>query len=84
VIEHPERDALKAHLETKGIQTVINYPRALPFLPAYERFGARPEDFPNAFAMQSRILSLPMFAEMSETQIDAVSDAVREFAGAGA
>lgn len=84
VIEHPERDALKRHLDAKGIQTVINYPRALPFLPAYERFVAKPGDFPYAFAMQSRILSLPMFAELTEAQIAAVSDAVREFAGAGA
>lgn len=84
VIEHPERDALKRHLATAGIQTVINYPRALPFLPAYARFGARPEDFPNAFAMQSRILSLPMFAELTDAQIDRVTDAVRSFARAGA
>jgi dTDP-4-amino-4,6-dideoxygalactose transaminase len=34
----------------RGIQTVVNYPVALPFLPAYRRFGHRPEDFPVAYA----------------------------------
>ena len=80
VIEHEARDALQDHLTQRGIQTTINYPRALPFLPAYERFGATPEDFPNAHAMQSRILSLPMFAEMTGDQRNAVISAIREFA----
>ena len=45
-----------------GVQTAINYPTALPFLAAYQRFGHRPEQFPNAFGDQGKILSLPMFA----------------------
>src|SRR5450631_4147674 len=60
-IRHPRRDALAAHLSAHGVQTAINYPVALPFLAAYSRFGHRPEQFPNAFGDQSRILSLPMF-----------------------
>ncbi len=47
-IRHPRRDALAAHLNANGVQTAINYPTALPFLPAYARFGHRPEQFPNA------------------------------------
>jgi dTDP-4-amino-4,6-dideoxygalactose transaminase len=39
VIRHPQRDALVAHLKKSGIQTVINYPTALPFLPAYQHLG---------------------------------------------
>lgn len=58
---------------------MINYPVALPFLPAYERFGHRPEDFPVAFAHQSRILSLPLFPEMSEAQMARVVEALRVF-----
>lgn len=81
VVCHPERNALARHLKERGVQTVINYPVALPFLPAYARFGHRPEDFPSAFANQSRILSLPIFPEMSAAQIDAVANAVRSFSG---
>jgi len=80
VVEHARRDALAAHLAQRGIQTVVNYPVALPFLPAYRRFGHRPEDFPVAYAAQSRILSLPLFAEMTGAQLGAVADEVRAFA----
>ena len=47
-IQHPRRDALAAHLNANGVQTAINYPTALPFLAAYSRLKARPEQFPNA------------------------------------
>ncbi|MDQ6703601.1 MAG: DegT/DnrJ/EryC1/StrS family aminotransferase [Pseudomonadota bacterium] len=79
VVRHRERDALARHLRSRGIQTVINYPVALPFLPAYERFGYRPEDFPVAYRNQSRILSLPMFPEISEAQFERVVGAVEDF-----
>jgi dTDP-4-amino-4,6-dideoxygalactose transaminase len=78
-IKHPRRDALAAHLNAHGIQTAINYPLALPFLPAYRRLGYRPEQFPNAHGDQSQILSLPMFAEITPEQQGAVIDLVRAF-----
>ena len=81
VVEHDERDGLAAHLKADGVQTVINYPTALPFLPAYQRFGHQPADFPAAFAMQSRILSLPMFAEITPQQIRYVADSIARFCG---
>jgi dTDP-4-amino-4,6-dideoxygalactose transaminase len=66
-------------LNANGVQTAINYPVALPFLSAYSRFKHRPEQFPNAFGQQSRILSLPMFAEITMDQQRTVIDLVREF-----
>jgi dTDP-4-amino-4,6-dideoxygalactose transaminase len=78
-IRHPRRDALAAHLDANGVQTAINYPVALPFLPAYRRLGHRPEQFPNAHRAQSQILSLPMFAEITPEQQRAVIDLVRQF-----
>lgn len=78
-IQHPRRDALAAHLNANGVQTAINYPTALPFLPAYGRLKARPEQFPNAHRAQGRILSLPMFAEITPAQQDEVIDLVRKF-----
>lgn len=81
VIRHESRDALAAALASRGIQTVINYPTALPFLSAYARLGHRPEQFPNAHFNQSRVLSLPMFPEMSQRQIEAVVAGVRGFVG---
>jgi dTDP-4-amino-4,6-dideoxygalactose transaminase len=78
-IRHPRRDALAAHLNANGVQTAINYPTALPFLAAYDRLGHRPEQFPNAHGDQARILSLPMFAEITPDQQQTVIDLVRRF-----
>ena len=79
VIRHERRDALADHLAKRGIQTVVNYPVALPFVPAYTRLGHRPDEFPNAFHNQSRILSLPIFPEMTTQQVAMVAASVREF-----
>lgn len=81
VVRHPRRDALKDHLGRNGIETVINYPVALPFLPAYARLNARPEQFANAHANQSTVLSLPIFPEMTEEQQARVVRCVKEFCG---
>lgn len=79
VIRSAERDGLARFLSSRGVQTVINYPTALPFLPAYSRFGHRPEEFPNAFHHQTRVLSLPMFAEITPEQQSKVVAAIQEF-----
>jgi dTDP-4-amino-4,6-dideoxygalactose transaminase len=81
VIQHEQRDRLAAHLASCGIQTAINYPVALPFLPAYARFHHQPVDFPVAHAHQSRVLSLPLFPEMTMAQVEHVASSVAEFAG---
>jgi dTDP-4-amino-4,6-dideoxygalactose transaminase len=80
VVQHERRDQLAGHLAQRGIQTAVNYPTALPFLPAYRRLGHAPADFPVAYRHQSRILSLPMFPEMSAEQMGAVAAALRAFA----
>ena len=79
VIRHEQRDELARHLAEQGIQTVINYPVALPFVPAYSMWKHKPADFPNAHYNQSRILSLPLFPEMTAGQLDAVVNAVSTF-----
>jgi dTDP-4-amino-4,6-dideoxygalactose transaminase len=78
-IKHPRRDELATHLNAHGVQTAINYPTALPFLEAYSRLKARPEQFPNAHRDQDSILSLPMFAEITREQQDEVIELVCAF-----
>jgi dTDP-4-amino-4,6-dideoxygalactose transaminase len=78
-IKHPRRDKLTAHLNANGVQTAVNYPTALPFLAAYNRFKHRPEQFPHAYSDQGKILSLPMFAEITREQQDEVIDLIRNF-----
>jgi len=79
VVRHPRRAELKKFLAEQGIETVINYPVALPFLPAYARLGARPGDFPNAYSHQSTVLSLPIFPEMTADQQAYVIDKIKYF-----
>jgi dTDP-4-amino-4,6-dideoxygalactose transaminase len=79
VIRSGKRDALKKHLADAGIATVLNYPKALPFYPAYAYLGHMPKDFPVAHANQSRILSLPIFPEMTDEMITYVANHIRSF-----
>lgn len=79
VIKHEKRDELARHLNANGIQTVVNYPVALPLLPAYHRFNQSPADFPNAYRNQSRILSIPIYPELSNVQMDKVIGSITEF-----
>lgn len=79
VVKHPQRDKLKEYLSKMGIETVINYPVALPFLPAYTRLNAYPKDFPNAYSNQSTILSLPIYPEITAEQQEYVVKAIKEF-----
>ncbi len=79
VISADDRDGLGSYLSDQGISTVINYRVALPFLPAYEYLGHKPEDFPNAFRNQSRILSIPLYPEITDTSIDTVSQAISAY-----
>jgi dTDP-4-amino-4,6-dideoxygalactose transaminase len=79
VIRHDRRDELAAHLKARGVQTGINYPVALPFLKAYAHLGHKPEEFPNAYHNQSRILSLPIYPEMSDAQRGHVVHSIAEF-----
>lgn len=83
VIRTQKRDALKKYLADAGIATVLNYPKALPFYPAYGYLGHKPADFPVAYAHQSRILSLPIFPEMSREMISCVAGKIADFFGQG-
>lgn len=69
-----DRAAVQKALTDAGIPTAIHYPKPLHRQPAY----ARPElSFPVAEATAERVLSLPMSADLSEAQQDAVVDALR-------
>lgn len=79
VIQHPERDEMRKYLKENDIETAINYPIALPFLPAYDRLGHVSSDFPIAFNFQDNVLSLPMFPELTVDQVEYISLKIREF-----
>ncbi|HVF40037.1 MAG TPA: DegT/DnrJ/EryC1/StrS family aminotransferase [Gemmatimonadaceae bacterium] len=79
VLRNQRRDALRAHLQERGIPTVINYPKALPFYPAYAYLGHTPADFPVAHRHQTQILSIPLYPELTEEIQRSVAEAIRDF-----
>ena len=79
VICTEKRDQLQEYLTRHGIQTLIHYPEALPFLPAYKKYGYKKWDFPVAEKCAREVLSLPMYPELSEQQIEYVCKIIKEF-----
>lgn len=78
VIRVKDRNGLQKHLNSRGVSTMLNYPRALPFYPAYAYLGHTPADFPVAHDHQDRVLSLPIYPEMTDEMIRYVADCVAE------
>jgi dTDP-4-amino-4,6-dideoxygalactose transaminase len=83
IVATDKRDSLKKALADSEITTSLNYPKALPFYPAYAYLGHKPADFPVAYRNQSRILSLPIFPEMTDEMIEYVASQTRCALGAG-
>ncbi len=79
VIRTPHRDALREFLGKQGISTGIHYPLPLHLQPAYRHLGHGIGDFPAAEAAAKEILSLPMYPEMTESDIDRICEGIREF-----
>jgi len=79
VIGAENRDELKEYLLDQGVETSINYQVALPFLPAYKRFNYDYSDFPNAYINQKIILSLPIYPEMTDLEVEYVSEKLIKF-----
>ena len=79
IILSEERDALKAHLEAAGIETAIHYPTPLPLLQAYTSDGYTAADFPHATKASSQMLSLPMYADLTEIQINYICNQIKEY-----
>jgi dTDP-4-amino-4,6-dideoxygalactose transaminase len=76
VIQTETRDDLQRQLSDVGIQTGIHYPIPIHLQPAYESLGHKAGDFPEAERQSARVLSLPMFAEMTDEQIQHVAATV--------
>jgi dTDP-4-amino-4,6-dideoxygalactose transaminase len=82
VVEADRRDELKRFLEERGIGTAIHYPIPIHLQEAAAGLGHRPGDFPVAERLSGRILSLPIYPELSREDLERVAGAIREFYGA--
>ena len=73
------RQKLQEHLKSNGISSGIHYPIALPNLKAYAYLNHNQDDFPEATRASQEILSLPMFPELTESQIEYIVNQIKAF-----
>lgn len=79
VIQAEDRDRLRQHLTEAGIGTGIHYPIALHLQPAYQHLGLKIGDYPVAEQCTRRYLSLPMYPELTESMIETVCQAIKQY-----
>lgn len=75
---HDRRDALRAALEARGIGTGVHYPTPVHLQPAYAHLGIERGALPVSERLAATEVSLPMFAEMTDPQVEATIAAVRD------
>jgi dTDP-4-amino-4,6-dideoxygalactose transaminase len=80
-IRTPRRDELQAHLKAKGIGCNVYYPLPMHLQPCFEYLGYKQGQFPEAERASKEVLSLPVFPELTTTQLDEVIAVVRGFFG---
>ncbi len=78
VIQHPKRDELRGKLESMRVHTGLHYPVPLHLQEAYQSLGYKKGDFPVSERIGDQCVSLPLFAEMTLQQQNAVVDALGE------
>jgi dTDP-4-amino-4,6-dideoxygalactose transaminase len=78
VLRVPQREALQQKLNDQGIQTGIHYPIPVHLQKAFADLGRHKGDFPESELVAAEVLSLPMYPELSEAQINVIATAVGE------
>jgi dTDP-4-amino-4,6-dideoxygalactose transaminase len=78
-VRHPRRDELKKYLDENGIGNAVHYPIPLHLQKAYAQLGHKPGDFPVAEKAAREVLSLPIFPELTDAQIQCVVEVIKDF-----
>lgn len=78
-VQNGRRDALRQHLASHNIPTMIYYPVPAHLQPAYASLNYRKGDFPVAERLCSEVLSLPMHTELTEEQLEYICQTIKNF-----
>jgi dTDP-4-amino-4,6-dideoxygalactose transaminase len=79
VIRHPKRDKLREHLQARGIGTALHYPLPLHLQKCFAKLGHKPGDFPVAERAAKSCLSIPIYPELTDSQVEYVAAMIGEF-----
>ena len=79
VVRSQQRDVLRAYLQEQGIETLIHYPTAPHLQGAYADLGYKVGAFPIAELLQAEIVSLPIYPQLTDAQVDDVVAACKDF-----
>lgn len=82
VIQHPRRDDLLVYLRDRGISAGLHYPTPVHLQQCYEHLGMRKGTLPVTESIASRVISLPIYPEITTEQIGYVCDHIKKFSGA--
>ncbi|MFA5806384.1 MAG: DegT/DnrJ/EryC1/StrS family aminotransferase, partial [Melioribacteraceae bacterium] len=78
-IRSQRRDELQKSLGENGVSTGLHYPIPLHLQPCFEHLGYKKGDFPVSEELAEQGLSLPMYAELTNEQVEYVAVKVKEF-----
>jgi len=78
VIQADDREQLRKDLNAAGVETGLHYPGPLHLQEAYKSLGYNKGDFPVCERLADRILSLPMFPDISREQVEYVASVIKE------
>lgn len=79
VIRCPDRDGLRLFLKERGIDALVHYPLPVHLMEAYKDLGYQEGDFPQAEEHSRQALSLPLYPEITEEEVERVAKNVKEF-----
>jgi dTDP-4-amino-4,6-dideoxygalactose transaminase len=79
VVRTAHREALLKHLHAAGVGAGVHYPIPVHLQPAYASLGHQRGDLPATEAFADTCLSLPIYPELTEAQVDVVAAAVRGY-----
>jgi dTDP-4-amino-4,6-dideoxygalactose transaminase len=80
----PDRERFQAALEECGVATLVHYPRPIHGHPPYAQLGAGPVSLSNAERLSNEVISLPIYPELTDGEVEHVAASARAAALAGA
>ncbi|MDP8212478.1 MAG: DegT/DnrJ/EryC1/StrS family aminotransferase [Candidatus Zapsychrus exili] len=83
IVRVSNRDELREKLSEAGIESGIHYPIPIHFQDVYANLGYKKGDFPLTEEYSEQILSLPMFAELEDEEIEKIVDVLKQEAKTG-